>query len=306
MSKKRLQSRKFYFICGFIVLIAAVYKQAVDWTTAKFGVTLKEILYTVLSPMDGADTGFLKDAFRVCLPPVILTVLVWIAYSVLDSKIADKISADITLKTKKKNYGFSVFKISKILIVMCLIVSLSVTTVKAQNSLKIVEFVSAYIQRTQIYEDYYVDPNTVSIEAPANKKNLIYIYLESMETTYASTEDGGFQPSENYIPRLTEIANDNISFSNNEKLGGFISVGGTGWTMASLFATTAGVPFSFPVEANSMNSRASFASGITSLGDILNNTGIIPFLTFILQKRTATSPKITSFGGVMKTPTFTK
>ncbi|MCR5673054.1 MAG: hypothetical protein K6F87_05000, partial [Lachnospiraceae bacterium] len=51
------------------------------------------------------------------------------------------------------------------------------------------------------------------------KKNLIYIYMESMETTYASREVGGEQPENNYIPNLTRIADENISFSDEEGLG---------------------------------------------------------------------------------------
>jgi phosphoglycerol transferase len=43
------------------------------------------------------------------------------------------------------------------------------------------------------------------------KKNLVYIYLESMETTYASTDVGGFQDV-NFIPNLTNLAFQNISF----------------------------------------------------------------------------------------------
>ena len=95
-----------------------------------------------------------------------------------------------------------------------------------------------------------------------------------METTYASEMEGGSQVSENYIPYLTRLAQENVSFSNkNDLLGGYHNTIGTQWTIAALFATESGVPFSFPVTNNSMDSRTTFASGITMMGDILKDNG---------------------------------
>ena len=68
-------------------------------------------------------------------------------------------------------------------------------------------------------EDNYVDPDRVNITFPEQKRNLIYLYLESMESTYADKASGGAF-DKNYIPELTQLAADNISFSNSELLGG--------------------------------------------------------------------------------------
>jgi phosphoglycerol transferase len=125
---------------------------------------------------------------------------------------------------------------------------------------------------SSIYEESYIDPNSVSITAGEQQKNLIYIYLESMETTYASVDDGGAQPV-NYIPQLTQLARENISFSNTEQLGGYHTVTGAGYTMAALFTTTTGVPYAFPNDSTSMAEEETFASGITGLGDLLHEQG---------------------------------
>jgi phosphoglycerol transferase len=93
-----------------------------------------------------------------------------------------------------------------------------------------------------------------------------------METTYASREDGGIQ-EQNYMPRLTALAKENISFSDTDKLGGIYSTNNTNWTMAALFAGTSGLPFAFPVDQNSMNKYTKFAPEITSIGDILKRDG---------------------------------
>ena len=93
-----------------------------------------------------------------------------------------------------------------------------------------------------------------------------------METTYASVEDGGEQEI-NYIPYLSTLAKQNTSFSDGEGLGGFHNSAKTGYTMGALLSTTAGIPFSFPIGYNDMGQRNSFASNLTTLGDILSGLG---------------------------------
>ena len=147
------------------------------------------------------------------------------------------------------------------------------SVVYAEESYEIVDYVKAYNDATTIFEDYYVDPADVTIKAADKKKNLIYIYLESMETTYASKEVGGQQEEINYIPNLTKLADENLSFSEDDKLGGFLNTVGTDWTVASLITTTSGVPYRFPTRRNVMNERQKVASGITSMGEILEDHG---------------------------------
>ena len=65
-------------------------------------------------------------------------------------------------------------------------------------------------------EDNYVDPNSVSLSFPEKKRNLIYIFLESMENTYSSEEYGGAF-SENTIPELTELSLENENFSGDQE-----------------------------------------------------------------------------------------
>ena len=55
-----------------------------------------------------------------------------------------------------------------------------------------------------VVEDNYVDPDRVNITFPEQKRNLIYLYLESMESTYADKASGGAF-DKNYIPELTQL-----------------------------------------------------------------------------------------------------
>ena len=105
-------------------------------------------------------------------------------------------------------------------------------------------------------------------------KNLIYIYMESMENTYSQVDLGAGERV-NLIPELTSLAENNISFSNSTGLGGYHPFTGATWTMGSLFSSSAGIPFSFPVEQNSMGQYATFAAGTVALGDILEQKGYV-------------------------------
>ena len=67
-----------------------------------------------------------------------------------------------------------------------------------------------------------------------------------METSYASVEEGGFM-NENYIPYLTEMAKENLSFSDKDFLGGAHSASGTTWTAAAMVTQTSGIPLTIPI-----------------------------------------------------------
>ena len=121
----------------------------------------------------------------------------------------------------------------------------------------------------------YVDPADVRITFPEKKRNLVYLYLESMEITYASLEDGGFNEVSR-IPELTALAYEegNESFSGSSgRLNGAISAYGSGWTMAAIFAQTSGLPLKISINGNKMDSQESFFPGVTALGDILEKEG---------------------------------
>ena len=83
-------------------------------------------------------------------------------------------------------------------------------------------------QTTTIYEEEYVAPSTENVVFENGKRNLIYIYLESMENTFFSAEQGGALQS-TVIPELYQLAEENINFSQNESIGGGLDLAAT-WT----------------------------------------------------------------------------
>ena len=82
----------------------------------------------------------------------------------------------------------------------------------------------------------------MALTFPERKRNLIYIYLESMENTYSSTENGGaFE--QNVIPELTELSLQNENFSGDDQtLNGGYAMPGATWTIGAMFAQSTGLP----------------------------------------------------------------
>lgn len=128
-------------------------------------------------------------------------------------------------------------------------------------------------QESTFVQENYANPQSVELTFPEKKRNLIYIYLESMETTYADEASGGAFP-QNVIPELTRLAEQNECFAGTSgQLNGGHPMPGTTWTMGGLFAQTSGLPLQLDFDVNGMNTQQSFFPGITCLGDILAENG---------------------------------
>ena len=138
--------------------------------------------------------------------------------------------------------------------------------------LDIIPYAKTANTKTQFFEENYVNPSSVKIKFPENKRNLIFIFTESCENTYASFEDGG-QFEDNYIPELCDIAKENINFSNSSSLGGAYSYDGTTWTASGMVSATSGVTVKIPVFTSAYGRVNGFMKGITTLGDVLEENG---------------------------------
>lgn len=119
--------------------------------------------------------------------------------------------------------------------------------------------------KSDFIEKNYVDPKEVNIEFPEKKRNLIYIFLESMENSYVEN-------NKNYIPELKNLATENVSFSNTEGIGGAYSFHGTTWTASAMVAQTSGLTVKIPYITRGYNKKG-YMSGCVTLGDILEKEG---------------------------------
>ncbi len=253
------KSAGWYVCVGVVYLVSVLIFAVCKWVNDTYGVGLNELISTMTLTLKGTSSDVVNAALKSCLPPVILAIVIFAIIIVIDRiRISGKV-------IKVKKFFQSMISIGAVVLFFS-------SLFYVNKSFDVLGYFKTSVAQTRIYDDYYVMPDSVDITISGKKKNLIYIYIESLETTYASNSDGGRQEI-NYIPNLTQLANENISFSNTDKLGGFHSTHGTGITMGALFGTTSGTPYCLGTEVNDMLNQGKFMSGVKSLGDILEENG---------------------------------
>lgn len=251
-------------------LLAVTVLVLTEWYTRRFNTSFAGLLFTLVTPMKGVGGGFWSDFLTNMLPPVLGYLALWLLfYLLLRSR---RITRWLEKREKQLLPMIRIRTAAGKALPVLAVILLAAGLVNVYQRLHVNEYLQNIHAQTTLYEDYYTAPDSVAIKAPEKKPNVIWLVLESMETTYASREAGGIQ-EKNYMPKLTELAEENLSFSDTDKLGGIYSTNNTNWTMAALFAGTSGLPFAFPVDQNSMNQYTTFAPEITTMGDILQRDG---------------------------------
>jgi len=265
-----MKKRVIGFCSGLCFILAALLFVLTGWYTERFDTSFAGLLFTLMTPMKGVGGGFWSDFLNGVLPPVLKAAAVYLPVHFLlrGERIGQWMQKHLHLSEKAEKIRQIAGKALPVISLALLIA----VCVNVYNRLHVGEYLRNVHAQTTLYEDHYTAPDAVTVAAPERKPNVIWLVLESMETTYASREDGGIQV-QNYMPQLTKLAKENISFSDTDKLGGIYSTNNTNWTMAALFAGTSGLPFAFPVDQNSMNKYTAFAPEIVSMGDILKRDG---------------------------------
>ncbi len=138
--------------------------------------------------------------------------------------------------------------------------------------LDLVQYVSAAASESEFIRDHYADPGKVRLTFPEQKRNLIYIFLESTEVTFMEPEAGG-PIHENFMPELSQLAEAHVNFSHDDGLGGARSFSGTTWTAAAMVTQTSGLNVQVPLNAEYYGGDKGYMPGITSLGELLEAQG---------------------------------
>lgn len=234
------------------------------------------VIYQLNSPLKGTNQDVVLQYIEIAIVPTIILylgiILLWKCIKLLFSKI----QLTITGQFIGYNFGFKCKLAKRVnvyenILLVSIVMLLIVRLYSMSLEVGIIDYIGEVTQSSSIFEEEYVDPETVDI-CFEDKRNLIYIYLESMENTYADIESGGAK-NINYIPNLMKLANDNISFSDTNDFGGLFRSAGTEWTMGALLGGATGVPYKLPIEGNSAGEYEKFLPGIVSIGEILEENG---------------------------------
>jgi len=276
--KKKIITADFV-IMGIFTFIALLLLNSVNWVQKAWeGVDFSTIMFQMHTPLNGTNTEIVRSYYDNCVPHTIRGTLIILVVYLLLRYPCQKLTFSFQVhffnikrkiilgKHKEVWFWLAKFYFVGMLAGYCVLCYF------AAEDIGVFEYFHNITTKSKVIEEYYVDPNDIVIEFPKEKRNLILIYLESMETTYASVEEGGGKPV-NYIPQLTELTKNNISFSNSNQMGGGRVSPGCEFTMGAIVGTASGVPFKSMIEGNSMYNYAQFLPGLTTLGEILEREG---------------------------------
>lgn len=231
------------------------------WAKERFPLTQPRTVFFVLSsPVEGGvQVGQLLSAFAVILVPLISFFLF---FSVV-SRMRRFKDAAVLWKCTFMTMGTCV---------VCVIASFCMTT-RIWEYPKLISEFSSPATFSDFYAKEFRKMNFEDLEFPKEQRNVIVIFLESMESSFADKAAGGMMDS-NLIPNLTKLANENISFSHSLKgIGGGHDLEGTGWTIAGLVSKFGGAPFN-PIYMDANPSGLNFfLPNLVTLTDILRRQG---------------------------------
>ena len=277
-SKKVLRkAAKILLIILYLLLlsISFILIFGTNWAISNYGFdSFNQILYTLNSSVTKAGSGVVEDfIFSNVIIPIFIILGFYIIYRIIKHIFRNSnLILNITLFHKKIS-NIKLKKIRKVILTIFPIFLLIFSICYMMSKLYIFDYLISNYKTSDFIKLEYVDPEDVNITFPTKKRNLIYIYLESMENTYANKDNGGYF-NINYTPELTKLAKENLNFSYTKKIGGAVPLYGTTWTTGAIVASTAGVPIKTSLDANSSEY---YSNGVVekaySLGDILKNNG---------------------------------
>lgn len=245
------------FFIGYMLFSSA------NWIVRKFGeVTYEQIMFHLNMPFSSEIRivmSYLKNTVMTGLIITLLLALFFCCKYRIHIKIIDVFRAWVYKHRCLISLGWFIFCIVFVFFKM--------------NVWSMITFHKYKSETSNFYEENYIIPQDAKITFPIQKRNLILIFAESMEATYAVT------PKHNYfgadlIEELHKLAKENISFSDNEYIGGSYQIDGTQWTQAGLFAQTCGAPIQLPInDPNWFHPKEGFFPKAWCLYDILKEQG---------------------------------
>ena len=231
----------------FLILLGFTLAVSASWAFSYFGLScFEQIVFHLKVPLEGTNTEFIKDWFKKCFLKALLISLIFLIFNI------------------SERYALYFSSIAIGVFLACIVYGAS--------RVGLFGFILNLFRKTDLYEKYYVDGHSVKITFPAKKRNLIILYVESLETTYTSKEKGG-NYQEDLIKEISQLAEENLNFSHQNLLGGSHVVAGCGWTTGGIVASSSALPLTVPLTTPRFSDETDFLPGAYSLGDVLKKEG---------------------------------
>lgn len=220
--RKKSKGAAFLKVLSFVfALLGSIMYFSTVWGKEAYGnISGDQFIINLLSPTTGTENSVYIEFFE---EPFFGILLVVTAFSLFAfSKF------NLVLKNEARVDRVVFNDIARL--IFSLLLSLAVLGYGAYyciDGFNLKDVYLSYFMKSDFIEENFADPEKTEIVFPEKKRNLIHIYLESMENSYLS-KDLGSNVEESLMPGLTELANEGIVFSDNEsKFGGPLQATGT-------------------------------------------------------------------------------
>ena len=254
------KSAKAGWIIAYVIMLLLSVLNCFGGYLISLDVTLDVFLYTMAAGTGGTDPQVIKEGALYIVPRVAAQAAVWALFIGVWHVTRRKL--DMVIWFGKKRRSFKPV-MSRMLAGLMLCTCLWFCVVTYGYTLKLQDLLLRGNKETSIYEECYVDPAAVELTAPEEKRNLIFVWLESMETTYG----------EKYMPNMTRIAWENTHFSGeNGAESGMHSVQYSRWTFGALFTASSATPYAYNANATK-RWNASIAPNTPFLWEVLKQNG---------------------------------
>lgn len=260
-TKLTKKEKAIFIISAIGMMLAIVFFLGSNWFISAFGrLTPEQFIFNFKSPVNGTATGMID---QIISTPVLLGCLIFFFYcGFYLTKITFLYKGKTLFNRKKRQRFLSIVALA----------SLIFSSIYAIKELRLIEVYTAYFDQSTFIQKEYVKPQAVNLQFPRQKKNLIHIYLESIENSYFDQANGGYM-KENLMPDLMNLAKEGIHFSSNNKFGGPIQTYGSSWSVAAMVNMSSGLPLKIPMDGNSYGKTGQFLPGAVMIGDILQEQG---------------------------------
>lgn len=241
-------------LLSIIIIVGGIYYRT-NYPDQAF----EQLLFYALNGAEHTAPTVVNNVIGTCIIPVVLlTAIIWIPVT--------EFKKDIKIKNLQIYPCKFILKHKKIYLALIYIIAINTFIF----GFKIHEYVYNRIQKTYLYEEYYVEAENVQLTFPEEQRNLIVIIAESMENSICSKQNGGGWEY-SIIPELEQLTKEYINFSNTEQIGGALQLEEANFTAGGMVGITSGNILKIYNPTNL--GKIKFVDGAYSLGEILAEQG---------------------------------
>ena len=190
--KNKRNRKKLYLV--FTVSFLFFLSLSLYWAVQNFGnISMEQSVFTLNMPLDGSGNNQIFDfLIKTVVPSVVV-------FSILYMFMFSKHKYEYSINFGKKKWLLYPIRTSKSKILIVLLVWLICIVSIANKNFLLKDYVYNQVMQSDFIEDNFVDPNNVTLKFPKQKRNLIYILMESAESSNQDRAHGGLFET-NYIP----------------------------------------------------------------------------------------------------------